>query len=100
MEIIHELFVYNQLCCKLKNPINVRIAVHAGQCTFSKNMEEIKKSETIKRVIEIESNTALNSMTLSGTTAQHFNDILLNQFETAEKVGSFKNLNYSLKWES
>jgi hypothetical protein len=100
MEIIHEIFVYNHLRCTLKNPINVRIAVHAGMCTFTDNMEEIKKSETIKRVIDIESKTALNSMTLSGTTAQHFNDILLNQFEASEKVGSFRNLNYSLRWEN
>ena len=100
IEIINELFLFNTMRLNLKTPLNVRIAVHAGHCVYSRDMDKVKKSDTVKRVIEIESkHTALNSVTISGTTGQHFSDLLVSNFEKTMSHGSVQFYTYGLCWE-
>lgn len=68
MEIIHEIFIYNRLFRKLDEPISVRLTIHNGPCEYSENEEDIKKGETVRKIIEIESRyTKPNSITVSNT---------------------------------
>jgi hypothetical protein len=100
IEILHELFIFNTMRCSLSAPLNVRIAVHTGPCNYTDNIELIKKNETIKKTIELESKyTAVNSLTISGITGQHFNDVLLARLEKSAKQSSVKYFNYNLAWK-
>jgi hypothetical protein len=100
IEILHELFIFNTMRCSLSSPLNVRIAVHTGQCIYTNNIELIKKNETIKKIIELESKfTPLNSLTISGTTGQHFNDVLLARLEKNASQSTIKYFNYNLTWK-
>jgi hypothetical protein len=99
MEITHELYIFNAMRCSLKTPLNVRIAIHSGLCNYSSNMDVIKKSDTIKKTIELESTcTPLNTVTISGSAGQHFSDVLLARLDKTIASGSVKYYNYSLKW--
>lgn len=53
MEIIHELFIYNMVGCRMDERLKVRIAVHSGPCQYRHNFEDIS-SDTIKKIVEIE----------------------------------------------
>jgi hypothetical protein len=99
MEIIHELFLYNLIRCRLDEPLRVRIAVHSGPSEFRYNYEDIK-SDTIKNIEEIESKyTKPNSVTYSNNVYHMLDNILAEQLSPikSDKDSSF--FKYELKWE-
>jgi len=100
MEIIHEIFIYNRLFRKLDEPIRVRLAIHNGPCEYSENEEDIKKGETVRKIIEIESGyTKPNSITVSNTVHVTLDTVLADQFKPVEKSGGAKYFYYELQWE-
>ena len=54
MEIVHDLFLYNLLGRTLPEPLNLRLAVHAGPCRFLRSAKEAA-GETIRRIELLES---------------------------------------------
>jgi hypothetical protein len=99
MEIIHELFIFNRTASRLNKELAVRIAVHSGPCMYSNNIENLKKNETIKKVIEIETKFAKpNTITLSNTTFQHFDEIILKQLQLVNAGQNVHYYNYELRW--
>lgn len=66
MEIIHELCLFNLYRCALTSPVHMRLAVHSGKYIFSFNTDSLKKADTIKEIIDIESkHTKPDSITVS-----------------------------------
>lgn len=101
MEIVHELFIYNQIGNRLDMPLGVRMAVHNGQCAFSNDPETIKKSDIVKKAVEIESGfTKPNSVTVSNTVYPHLDQVLANHFKPFDAGGKTFYYNYELRWES
>lgn len=54
MEILHEIFLYNYSRNPLSDPLKVRLAVHNGPFTYSPSEEDLKNSDTVKKVEDIE----------------------------------------------
>jgi class 3 adenylate cyclase len=100
MEIIHELFIYNQLFCKLDEPLEVRLAVHRGPCEYMEFEDDMMNNDTIKRVIEIEEKyTKPNSVTISSIVYEDLASILADGFKAVKTGGSVNYYNYQLKWK-
>ena len=100
IEISHNLFLYNQMECKLDSPLGVRMAIHSGFCDYSKNIEDLNKSETVKQVIKIESKyTKPNSLTISSTVYTSLDSELANHFSPIDAERGTKHYNYQLRWE-
>ena len=100
MEIVHELFIYNRTGCRLSEPIEVRIAVHSGTCEYSENMEEIKNSETIKRVTEMEGNyTKPGTATISHVVLVTLDTSIAGQFQPIATQGRTEYYSYEIRWE-
>ncbi len=100
MEIIHELFLYNRLFRKLKDPIAVRLAVHSGPCEYTEDEEGLKKSDTVKKVVTIESkHTRPNTLTLSHTVHESLDSVLADQFTQVKTGSGGRYYSYALEWE-
>jgi class 3 adenylate cyclase/ribosomal protein S19 len=102
MEIMHELFIYNQTRCKLDKPLLVRIAIHMGPLEYTNNEEEMKKSETIKKTVDIEANyTKPNTVTVSNLVYPLLDPIILgNQLQPIRVDDKTTYYSYELRWES
>ncbi|MFC1671111.1 hypothetical protein ACFL20_12040 [Spirochaetota bacterium] len=100
MEIAHELFMYNLSKCKLKKPLQVRIAVHGGLCGYTSDYEELMKNEVIKKTIEIEAKyTKPNTVTISNMVGEAIDENLLKQFVLIKGEARSNYHNYELRWE-
>ncbi len=100
MEIINEIFIYNQLSCKLNKPLAVRLAIDGGNCDYTENDEDLKKNDTIKRVIKVEGKyTQPNSLTVTDVVYQGLDDIIQKQFKRIDSDLGTKCYNYHIKWE-
>jgi class 3 adenylate cyclase len=65
IEILHELYLFNLLACRLPEPVSMRLAVHAGPCRFTGAPRDAG-GETIRRVELLESTyTQPDSLTVS-----------------------------------
>jgi len=101
MEIVHELFLYNKMRCLLKKPLGVRIAVHAGPFLYSDNEEDLKKNDTIKKLIEMEAkHTKPNTFTISSEIVEGLDPVLYNLFGAIKIDQQTSYYNYELRWES
>jgi len=100
MEIIHDLFIYNQVKCPLDKPVSARLAIHGGPCAYCSNEEDLKKIDLIKKLIEIESKyTKPNSLTISNVIKTSLDPQLSMHFLPVEGAGSNEHYNYQLRWE-
>ena len=100
MEIIHELFIYNQLFCKLDEPLAVRLAVHRGPCEYTEYEDDLKNNDTIRKVIEIESKyTKPNSVTVSNIVYEDLVSMLADRFKGINTGTGVNYYNYQLKWK-
>ena len=98
MEILHELFLYNNLRNPLDYPITVRIAVHNGPFVYSPDPEDLKTSDVIKQVEEIEHKlTAPGSLSISEVVQVMLEHTLLTQLVEKQSRGSRKYFVYSMK---
>jgi hypothetical protein len=50
IEILHELFLFNELESKLPEAVNVRMAIDTGYCACKHSSEELKKTELVKKL--------------------------------------------------
>ncbi len=100
MEIINRVFLYNCLECKLKQHVELRVAVHTGACEYTESEEIIKDSETIKNIIEIESKyTEPNTVTISDTAWINLDPILADSMTPIDIGPRKKYYRYKLEWE-
>jgi class 3 adenylate cyclase len=100
VSIIHELFFYNHLMPRLEVPLEVRVAVHNGVAEYTSNVEEIKKNETIKRTIQIESKyTRPSSVTVSNTVYTTLEPRVANQLSPVTAPGADGCHSYQIRWE-
>jgi class 3 adenylate cyclase len=100
MEILHELFLYNRLQCRLSEPLRVRIAVHCGNCDYSDSEEELKKLDPVRKTIQYESlYTSPNSLTISEVVHTTLDDIVAREFSPIESPEKTKLYSYRFAGE-
>ncbi len=101
MEIIHGVFMYNRLHNRLSSPLKVRIAIHTGPNKYTDDNNELKKCDTVKKVIEIEEqHTEVNTVTISDTTWISFDQILSSQMKKFNISSNKQYCKYELKWHN
>jgi class 3 adenylate cyclase len=88
MEILHELFIYNKTGNPLNSPIRVRIGLNAGPVRYSHNMTDCLKGDAIKKVVELESKTAPNSLAISRNLFMSLGQAMLSVFAAEQSSGS------------
>ncbi len=82
IEILHELFIFNNTICPLDNGIRVRIAVHSGPFEYTSDNEKMVNSETVKKVVEIEHKHTKNGrITISHAVKMMLETLTSKQFE-------------------
>ncbi len=91
MDIIHRLFIYNRVECRLSEPLKIRVGIHAGPCEYTENEEELKMHETVKEVFAVERETKLNTFNVSVVVR-----VMLDEFlsDNLTPVDSRKNTPY------
>ncbi len=100
MEIVNRLFLYNRTECRLKKPLGVRIAAHSGLMEYTETEENLKRSDVIKAIMDIEANhTEPNTMTISDMVISVFSTNLLEQFKPLTMAGNKTYYKYCLEWE-
>lgn len=100
MEIVNRLFLYNQAGCRLGKPLAVRMAVHSGLMDYTENEENLKRSDVIKTVMDLEANhTEPNTLTVSDRVVTVFCKSLLEQFKPLTTMDNRTFYKYSLEWE-
>ncbi len=100
MDIIHELFLYNLLNCRLEKPLGIRIAVHSGLTVFNRNTKEIT-NDVIKRTEEIESKyTRPNSVTISNEVYLALDPNLQSLMKTITAEDKKLLHYYELRWDN
>lgn len=100
MEIIHRLFLYNKLYSKFKIPLDVKVIVNTHPCEFSYDTHEIKGSDTMKQIRQIESESIeSNTVTISYTTLVSLDPIIRNKLTKLDSSPGSKLWKYELKWE-
>ncbi len=101
IEIINKLFIYNRLNSRLGQPVELRLAVHTGPCEYSENEEDIKNSEIIKKILEIESlHTKPNTVTISDITSINLDHALVRHLAPLHMENSKKYLRYEMVLEN
>lgn len=96
MEILHELFFYNRLQNPLIHPIRVRIATHAGPIRYSSNQSVIKKNETVRELVELESACTPNdSLTASINVSVTVDRAVRDQFGADIQQSGYKFCRYT-----
>jgi len=99
MEIIHELYLYNLVLCRLNKPIRVRMAIHSGPCIYRYDYGDIK-SDTLKKLHEIETkSTPPNHATLSDTVYHMLNETIAAQLTPSKYGANTSYYSYRLKLE-
>lgn len=98
MEILHELYIYNRMECKLDGPLEIRIGIHAGPCEYTANNEDLKEILTVQETLALEKNSNVNEATISIVVKVMLEDIISQKFPA---VGRGKNgpFSYSLEFE-
>lgn len=100
MCIANEIYFYNLFRCRLDKPLEVRIGVHTGPCEYTSNDEQIKKSDTVRRVMEIEENYAKpNTVMVSNVTQLHLHPAIAEQLLPVKVDEQTTYYSYELKWE-
>jgi len=89
MEIINKMFMFNKVNNPLNSSIKLRIAVHSGSLVYSDSETQYLKSDTIKKVIVLESKAAVpNSLVVSESLAMSQDQSLLNIFSDSKVIPS------------
>jgi class 3 adenylate cyclase len=87
MDIMGEMFLYNKTENQLKSGINLRIAVHSGDITYTENETKISKADTVKTAVKLESKAAVsNSLVISESLAMSQDQSLLDIFSDVKTV--------------
>jgi len=101
MEIMHELYIYNQIGCPLSSPLAVRIAVHSGPVEYSENDESLKQSPTLSQLLEIEEqHTRPLTVTISSVVKVMLDAVVSGEFVPLSDDAQSMYFGYNLRWES
>ena len=99
IEILHELFLFNELVSKLPEAVNARIAIDTGYCAYKHSSEELKKTELVKKIMEIESHyTPINAITISNTIYASLHPDIAKLFILTRKSAT-PYYTHTVKWE-
>ncbi|RPJ06884.1 MAG: hypothetical protein EHM28_09075 [Spirochaetaceae bacterium] len=99
IDILLDLFLYNLFKCPLKEPLQVRIAVHTGPCQFSFNIREIQ-SETLRTVSELVTKYGLpDHLTISPSVYSDLGSKLELFFKPITLKSSNFVYQYHVEWE-
>lgn len=100
-EVLHEIFFLNRIGLLLNKPFDIRLAIHTGPFEYTPDEEKLKASETIKRVIDIESNYTLpGTMTVSPVAQLMLDAISSAGLESFTGKDHLEYFRYQLKLES
>ncbi len=100
MEIIHELFLTNLVGRALPEPLEVRLAVHAGPCRFVRSSRD-SGGDTIRRVELLEASyTRPGMLTVSPGVYTDLGSKLSPLFAAAPGPDNGSVYRYGLGWES
>ena len=98
IEILHELHLFNLLARRLPEPVNMRLAVHAGPCRFAGSPRDAG-GETIRRVELLESMyTEPDSLTVSQVVYTDLGGKLEQCFTPVGGDANSTLFRYSLCW--
>jgi class 3 adenylate cyclase len=99
MEIVHDLFLYNLLSRSLPEPLQLRLAVHAGPCRFLQSAKEAA-GDTIKRIELLESRyTQPGCLTVSPGVFTDLGSKLSPLFDAVPGPDNSSIFRYALGWE-
>ncbi|MFW6139019.1 MAG: hypothetical protein ACOC7U_07595 [Spirochaetota bacterium] len=99
IDILHRLFIYNLFSDRLHRPVGIRLAVHSGPYEYTHDQENLKNSETIKHLMEMESKYTLpDSLTISRVVMAELKPVLANQFIPVEDNNQTY-YTYRIQWE-
>lgn len=100
MDIVHRLFLYNHTRCRLNEPLGVRLAVHSGIMDYTSSEEDLKRTDVIKTVMDMEANhTKPGTLTVSDVVVNTFCKSFLGQFNPVRIGNNRIYHNYTLRWE-
>jgi class 3 adenylate cyclase len=100
MSILHELFLYNLTSNPLDTEIKVRIAAHAGPAHYSPDLGELKKNETVKDILEMESRyTPQGSLSVSSVIVPTLDRVLQETLHYQRTAGPWRMMTYSVSME-
>ena len=99
IEIILDLFFYNQFKCRLNEPLQARIAIHTGQCQFFQDLKRMQ-NDILRSLEVLESEYTLpNTITLSPSVYHDLGSKLENCFIPIEIKKGHYIYRYNLIWE-
>jgi class 3 adenylate cyclase len=99
IEILHELYLFNLLASRMPEPVNVRLAVHAGPCRFTAAPRDTA-GETIRKVELLESMyTAPDSLTVSAGVYTDLGGKLSSSFSPVGGASASSLFRYRLSWD-
>jgi len=101
MEILHNLFFYNRLSNTLGSPLRVRLAVHGGPVKYAEDPVELKKNETLREIVEIESNYGQpDTLLVSSNIFLSIDRVIQDRFSEEQFRDSYKLRRYAIEVES
>ena len=99
MEILHEIFFYNQLRNPLGSPINVRLGAQIGQVRYSGNEMERLKNEAVKQAVFLEGLAPSNTLSVSYNLCFNMDQNTLSLFSGEKNRGGCKYRLYTMGTE-
>ena len=89
MEILSSMFIFNKSVNLLNAPVNLRIAVHSGNISYSENETKIYKADTVRTAVLLESKAAVpNSLVISESLALSQDQSLADIFGGVKTVAN------------
>ena len=99
IEILHEVFFYNQFHNPLNSPINIRLGTQIGPVRYSVSETERLKNDTVKQAVFLESLAANNSLSVSYNLCVTMDQNSLSQFSPEKTKSGCKYRLYSIRME-
>ena len=100
IDILLELFLYNQFRGILNEAIQIRLAVHTGPCHFTHNIQSMQ-SDTLDKLNELETkHTPPNHLVISSGVYSDMGSKLEHFFLSEPIAGGNYVYRYSLQWEN
>jgi len=100
VEILNEMYLFNKMDNPLNSGVNLRLSVHSGYITYSKNEAQCLKSETVQKAMILESKVAApNTLVISESLAVTQDQNLLDIFSTVKVSSADKYRVYTISQE-
>lgn len=97
MEILHNLFFYNRLSNTLGSPLRVRLAVHGGPVKYAEDPVELKKNETLREIVEMESTYGTpDTLIVSSNVFLSIDRVIQERFSEEKRGAPYKLRQYAV----